>query len=195
MKNENDIFDNLKNKGPGFKVPENYLKDFNIDLTNEESEIIPKKTGFKVPAAYFNDLEEKLSELTSIILPDDTGFKVPETYFENFTVKTETRRKNRIIHLFRENKSKIIGFSIAASILLLFSIYPVFNNNNTLDFNDLSSNDIENWLEMNSDEISSFELSEFIDDNDEFYATEMFSDQDISDYLLQTDLESWMPDD
>ena len=190
MDQEKDI---LKDKGTGFKIPENYLEDFTVDIPDEDSSIIPKSNGLKVPENYFDELEERLFENLDSELPEDTGFKVPDSYFKNFEVKPEIHRENKVIQLFKRNRSRIIGLAVAASILLLFSIFPIFNNSNSLDFDSLSDNDMESWLELNSDEINSFELADIIDDED-LYAAEMISEEDISDYLIQTDLERWLPD-
>jgi hypothetical protein len=192
MDQKKDILKDLKNKGTGFKIPENYLEDLTIDIP-EDSSILPKSNGFKVPENYFNELEQRLSENLDSKIPAETGFKVPDGYFKDFDVKPE-KNVPKVIQLFKRNRMKIIGLSVAASVLLLFSIFPLFNNKETLDFDSLSDNEIETWLETNSNEINSIEFADIIDDNDDLYAVEMISEQDISDYLIQTDLERWLPD-
>ncbi|RUA09381.1 MAG: hypothetical protein DSY82_05955 [Flavobacteriia bacterium] len=194
MDQEKDILKKIKTKGTGFKIPENYLKDFTVDLPEEKETIIPKETGFKVPENYFNQLDKRLIKENVSTIPKNTGYKVPDGYFKDFEVKTASYKENKVIQLFKKNRKNIIGFSIAASILLLFSIFPLFDKDKDLDFNSLSDNDIETWLDLNADQINSFELAELIDDNDDLYAVEMISEEDISDYLIETDVESWIPD-
>ncbi len=193
MDQEKDILKKIKSKDTGFKIPENYLEEFSVDLPGEKDSIIPKDHGFKIPENYFKELDKRLIKESISTIPEETGFKVPDEYFNDFKVIRASQKENKVIQLFKKNRIKFIGFSIAASFLLLFSIYPIFDNNKDLDFNSLSDNDIETWLDLNSDQINSFEFSELIDDDD-LYAIEMISEEDISDYLIQTDIESWMPD-
>jgi len=194
MNREKDILKELKAKGTGFKIPENYLSDFSIDLPEENDIKLPEDNGFKVPENYFEELNEKLLHKIDSKIPKETGFRIPDGYLNTFEIKTEAQKESGVIRLFKENRNRIIGISVAAMILVLFSVYPLFNYDKSLDFSSLSDNDIESWLEANSDQINSLELAEMIDDTDDLYAVETISEQDISDYLIQTDIESWIPD-
>lgn len=94
MKHKKDIFGTRT----GFKVPENYFKDFQVSQALVQQQ---------------NELEDNFENQ-----PIKTGFKVPQNYFEEFEVKLpQETKKRRVISLFsREN---IIRASGIAAIFII----------------------------------------------------------------------------
>lgn len=125
-----------------------------------------ENSGFKTPKGYFEDFTDdllgKMSEETSSI-PDEAGFEVPEGYFDNLNKKILeklTEKESKVIRLKPYRKYFYVAASVAAILILVLSIQQKGDVNFT--FNDLARTDIENYIEENELELSSYELAEVL---------------------------------
>lgn len=129
----NNIKDSTKyitdqtNKVNGFTVPENYFKNFEEKIPIESYPSFNKKSPFKIPDNYFDKLED------SII---------------NKIITIEKQPKNKVISLYKKT-IQLIPTAVAACILVFVS-YTYFNfntNNEIIDFNNITTAEIEEWYE------------------------------------------------
>ena len=167
MKPENkNILNKIKNKGAGFKAPENY----------------------------FENLEDKiLSKINKSDLTKNTGFKTPDKYFENIDnkilTKIKSNKSSKVVSLKNYNYIKIISFSIAASFLLFIGINKFKSNSNNFNFETVAISEIENWVENDLISFNAYDIAETFSDID-LIIDDNYSDEEILDYLDNTDIEN-----
>ena len=139
---------------PGFKIPENYLQDFEDQILSEVKlkERI-ETSGFEVPQGYFDTLEQQIMS------------------------KVSKESTTKVIPLV-STKTLIYISSIAACFILMFSI---FNNNTELNFDDLETASIENYL--SEEDINSLDIAALLSDDE--LSTKNFIDSDFNDDLLE----------
>lgn len=138
---------------------------------------------------------EELQELKagSLLNQFEDRQDIPEGYFENlskdFTVNIDVAEKN--IKIKKVSIRKIFfSISIAAALLILIAVPLLNNNSQTIDWNQLSSSDLERYLEENIDEFSDEEIASVsaLSDNSIFMDSE-YSDEILEEYLSEMDLE------
>jgi hypothetical protein len=141
----------LNGKDAGFKVPENYFRDFEtrfiaqLPAVEENPMLAGKSSPFKVPTSYFDDFETRL---TSRIGKDVNDSKV--------------------IPLFiRKELSYLAGVAAVLAIILSTAI---LSRTKTFDFNDLDVLAVENYL-LESFEFSSPEEIHLLKEGDFSFAT------------------------
>lgn len=185
--NKKDILKKIKSTNAGFSIPENYFDEFEKDLHVYEKKI---KSGFTSPEDYFDQVEKsilsKSNEENRI-----TGFKTPDNYFKNIDrriIKNISKSKpDRIINFNRNKYIKIISYSIAASLLLFFSLRSLNSNNDVIDFGTIEISEIESWLDEDLISFSSYDISETF--NDVYLSGEAnYSEDEILDYLDGEDI-------
>lgn len=146
----------------GFKVPKNYFETFETNLKNQVK------------------LKEKVSS---------TGFTVPQEYFNNFQVSVTKEKK--VISIFNR-KNLLYVSSIAAILVLFFSIFPL--NPNHLSYDALEMETVENYILNNVETndiaalFSSTELNEsaFLDYNINDETLNYYLDSlDETDFILE----------
>jgi len=109
--------------GNGFKIPDNYFKDFDADMMSKISE----------------------DNLKAVI--PNTGFTVPDKYFDTLQIdvesKIQTKKTSKVIQLF-ENSYFKAGMAVAASLIVYFSFFnsPMTSSN----FDKLETSSIDNYL-------------------------------------------------
>lgn len=126
-----------------FKTPEGYFDNFNerlLDRIAKEDSIIPKKDGFAVPEGYFDALPEKINE----------------RLFEDDNKVVRLNQSNRL----RTKKFYYAAATIAAIVVLALTLKP--NQGQEIDFNDLASNDISEYLEKTNIDLSTYEIAEVL---------------------------------
>ena len=125
-----------------FKTPEGYFENFNerlMDKISKEESIIPKTDGFAVPDGYFEKLPENINKR----LNDDS--------------------KIVRLHPFKRHQTKKFYYAaaaIAAIVVLALTLKP--NQGQEIDFNDLASNDITEYLEKTDLGLSTYEIAEIL---------------------------------
>lgn len=159
-----------------------------------------KTSGFKEPDGYLESFDEllmnKLKENHSLKGLQNTGFKVPEHYFENFDDKiikaVSSEKEVKVIPLMSWKKAIYVS-GIAASIILMISLFNNYNNKPTFDNletalideyiidEDFTNEDIATLL---SDDLTlnNFMDSHLIDDNLEEY---ILNNSSVEDYLKE----------
>lgn len=159
-----------------------------------------KSSGFKEPDGYLESFDEllmnKLKENHSLKGLQNTGFKVPEHYFENFDDKiikaVSSEKEVKVIPLMSWKKAIYVS-GIAASIILMISLFNNYNNKPTFDNletalideyiidEDFTNEDIATLL---SDDLTlnNFMDSHLIDDNLEEY---ILNNSSVEDYLKE----------
>lgn len=169
---------NPYNPKSGFKIPENYLKDFSVELdmanldADKKSLDSKKSTGFSVPDNYFEDFKVKAftEEETSSILPQKSasGFTAPKNYLEDFNVSvaTEVKKKPKVISLFTAKNAVKTAAAIAAIFILGIFLVPEKSISENSVFQ-VSQLEIESYLEEQNIDFKSQDLNYSFDDNQE----------------------------
>lgn len=159
---------------------------------------IDKKTGrnsgFSVPTNYFEDLEDAIfAKITTPELSKETGFKTPKNYFsdvENTILEkiSEKETQSKVID-FKARILKIVPYFAAASIVLLITFNSlIFNKKETITFDSLSKNDIENWFDSNtlsSTDIAAVLGDDFLEMND--FSFSKLKTENLENYLNEID--------
>ncbi len=114
--------------------------------------------GFKTPDYYFDELERNIKTQVYLEKYKSSGFKLPDNYLNNFEVSTDAiASKTKVISIFNR-KNIVWATSIAAAVLLLFTISIP---KNTLNINSIENQTLENYL---IEEISYNELESLTSD-------------------------------
>ena len=120
------------------------------------------KSGMKVPEDYFDSSKNAILDIIAEkSFPAEKGFKVPEKYFEQSkeSILKATTKKRKVFSM-----SSIAIYSVASVIIvILFSplwIYFTDNKVDNLTFTDLTSSEINNYLNENYSEETPFLILE-----------------------------------
>jgi len=122
---------------------------------------IPTEPGFELPEGYFDSFDEQLEEkLFFEKLPKSTGFETPSDYLSNFEVQVPKEPKqSKVISLVMP----ILKYGVAASLViaLVSTAFLMEWNNSSYEnmYDNLSSQEVNTWLESYDGEIKS---SDFI---------------------------------
>ena len=188
--NKKDILDRLNNGDPGFSLPENYFDEFEKNLKDIRKK---QKSGFVTSENYFDAFEEKMLFRLETNTKTTTGFKTPDNYFKNIDKKifdnSNIEKPNRAIKLNTTRIFKILTYSIAASLLLFFSLKSLNSTDNAFDIETIEISEIESWMEEDLISFSSYDISETFDG---IYLNENsnFSEDEIEDYLDGANIEN-----
>ena len=142
--------------------------------------ILIDRKRFKVPIGYFNTLSSDLTEKKDI---KSNRFKVPEKYFENLD-------KQEIFNRIYINKIKTFKInlyrtaSIAAMFIFVFYFSNYFENNSE----DISSDDIINYVNNDIIIMENSEYIEILNSNDLNY-NNLISNADIENYFIESSLD------
>ncbi len=188
MKKENDILKSLKNEGLGFTLPEDYLANFEV---HSKHKTLESKTGFTVPKDYLENLDAPI--LAKISKAPSTGFKIPNNYLETIDNKIlnsiQLNKQSKTISIFQRPLFKGIGFAIAASLVLFFGIKSFYFTTDIPDFDSVTVAQIDSWVEEDLLTFSTYDIAENLTDID-YDISANFSDEEILDYLDNTDIEN-----
>ncbi len=185
--NKNDILKFLKTKGTGFSKPESYFENFENNFQKNKVKIT---TGFKIPENYFEEIENiiiaKNKDSGSI---NKTGFTIPKNYFSTVEEKFySNNRSSRVIPLRNYKTFKLIALSIAASLLLFFSLYNFSPNSGKLSVDSIELAEIESWLENDLISFNTYEISEIFTEIDLDIANN--ETDEVLDYFDYMDMET-----
>ncbi|CAM1356967.1 hypothetical protein [Tenacibaculum halocynthiae] len=129
----------------------NNIKDSIKYITDQTNKV----NGFTVPENYFEKFEEKVSIESNLYLSKKIPFKTPENYFDNLEdsiinkiTDIEKQPKSKVISLYKKT-IQLIPTAVAACVLVFLSYtYFTFNTDNEIiDFNNITTADIEDWYE------------------------------------------------
>jgi hypothetical protein len=158
---------------------------------NLENKNLQKKP-FKVPNGYFDTVENiVLAKLKAEVMNKGNTSAVPEGYFESIdnNILAEIKQpKTKVISLKSRMVKIIAPIAVAASLLL---VVVLSTNKQHYTFEDLTSNDIEQFIETETITFDEVELAMVIDDEDlsEFEHSSTYSNEEILEYLNDSDIE------
>ncbi len=144
-----------------------------------------KKQGFKIPDNYFKNFDENFFERISSeqIIPDSDGFKAPENYFDNFDQilceSLDSYNKPKIINLFSNRKIYYLIGTAAAILIVFISIKNIYANKK-FSFNELTFTEIENYIDSGYLDIDSDEIIDIYDESD-------FNEISFSESIIEED--------
>lgn len=135
-------------------------------------------------------IQEELEDLNSILAKKELqdNFEIPDNYFENFQkellgkLELDTTSEAQETAKVRKLNFKKV-FPIAASLALLIGLFFFVQNepiSDTLTMDQLSSNDIESYIDENIDEFDVELLSMLETDNPDLLIPD---DLELQDYL------------
>ena len=120
------------------------------------------KSGMKVPEGYFDSSKNAILDIIAEkSFPSEKGFKVPEKYFEQSkeSILKATTKKRKVFSM-----SSIAIYSVASVIIVILLsplwIYFTDNKADNLTFTDLTSSEINNYLNENYSEETPFLILE-----------------------------------
>jgi len=174
LKNIAPILFEIKNKGTGFTIPSEYFNEIENEI---ESKIItnsfPKETGLKLPDNYFENFENKL-----LLQLETENKEVPDNYFENIEdrVFAKIENENKQANFFK--KYWVIS-AIAASLVLLISVYNPFKEKSNLDLAE-----IEAYIEDGNIELNSYELADLYElEIEDLQIENQINTEELEEYL------------
>jgi len=188
-KDRKNILDNLKESGTGFNHPKGYFDDFETRLLSDLDQNAQFKKHIETEAEWVDSREAKHLDL----IGKNHGFKVPENYFEKDLGTKSMAGSTKIISLSRKNAGKWLSIAVAASFLLFFGLKFYNGNEKQLDFTDLKNDEIENWIDEDLISFNSYEIAEAFSNVD--LENDLYSDEEVTDYLDQIDIEQLILDD
>ena len=145
-------------------------------MKNEKLNI--ESTGFKTPKGYFDDLEDQLMKRINsdktLEAIEDSGFAVPKDYFETIDSEIFSKLEDEKPVIFLHKKWYYIA-GVAASLVVFLGL--IFNTN-TVTFNDVSTIEIENYI--NEQNIENEELAVILD-------LDAISETDFIEYNISDD--------
>jgi hypothetical protein len=159
-----------------------------------------KSSGFKIPDGYLESIDEsvlnKLKNSNPLENHQDSGFKVPDQYFETIDDKimevVSSEKEVKVIPLMSWKKAIYVS-GIAASIVLMVSLFNNYSNQPTFDSLEMAL--IENYISeegltredmasmLNHDlTLDKFMDSQLINANLEDY---ILDNSPVEDYLIE----------
>lgn len=159
-----------------------------------------KSSGFKAPDGYLESFDElllkKLKETSLLDGLENSGFKVPDKYFESFDEKfaknLSSDKKIKVIPFISWKKMAYVS-GIAASIILMVSLFNNYNNETTFD--SLETTLIDKYIveeEFTNEEIATL-LSDDLTLNN--FMDSHLIDADLEEYILNnSSVEEYLKD-
>lgn len=182
-------------KKSGFKTPEGYfdaVEDTILNKIKEDVTDLSNNTGFNIPDNYFenfdNTILDKIKNKEKIKI-DTTGFNTPDDYFNTVESSVFTKINDdkdiKVVTLF-SRKNILYASSIAAAIVILFSI---FNTSNTNTFDTIDTELLANYLEeqeLLTDDIAYVLTEDDLSETDFGINNDTFDNESLEDYLIDT---------
>lgn len=168
------------------------------ELENSLNYIKKKATsnsGFSIPKNYIDGIEDDfLLKLKEKELPNGNPFDLPKNYFKELETEILNKvsipsKKGKVISL-KSKFFKLIPTTIAASLLVFIGLQFFKNKDTSINFNNISHTDAEDWLEdttIYTDTELAFIFEEDIDETDFTLTTVDLSDAAIEDYFNSID--------
>jgi len=178
----------LKDGDTGFSIPENYFAQFEGDL--QENNLI---SGFTTPEDYFDQFDESVLVQLDMKVNRLTGFKTPDNYFknldQNLLLNLNTKKPAKIIKLITNKNFRILSYSIAASLLLFFSLRNLKSDDKGFNVETIEISEIESWMDDDLISFSSYDISETFNDI-HLTVADNYTEDDILDYLDGENIEN-----
>jgi hypothetical protein len=146
------------------------------------------KSGFKVPENYFREFEAKMMASTDESQDcmdnsnKDSGFKVPQDYFatleENILAKIEEpTKKGKVVSIF--NRRKLYAAAAVAAVFIGIISTLLFKPTPQQTFNSLEISVMEDYIDSEAMEFDYNDISSFI--YEEGYVLDILNDSEVSD--------------
>lgn len=148
-------------------------------------------SGFKTPENYFEDFDVQIfSKIEEVNLPKSAGFKIPDGYFENLetqVLKTivTSEKPQKVVSLFPK---KYFGYvaALAACLVIGFAIFNNKTSKTNLDALQLAA--IDTYIEEGNLNLDLYDLASFMDDEDikeVNFESKQLSDNALENYILE----------
>lgn len=158
-------------------------------IEHNNNPMIPKSSGFDVPKGYFDSVEDDFSiRLKEGNLPGTSGYKVPDGYFESLEDKilsqVTDKPEGKVIPL----RTRILRFASVAAVFV-FIFISIWNNAKNEE--DLTSDEIASWIEVNISDIDLNDIYNELDEDVEFMEVDLLENSiennSIDTYFDQND--------
>lgn len=186
--NKKNILDRLNKSDSGFNTPKGYFDEFEERLMSD----LNQDTGFRMKNESEAQGPETLKSGALDQVEKNHGFKVPENYFEEDLSLKVLPEKSKIISLGQRNTRTWLSLAVAASFLLFFGLKFYTAPEKQLELADLKDDEIENWIDADLISFNTYEVAEAFYDVE--LETLMYSDEEVTDYLDQIDIEQLILD-
>ena len=152
------------------------------------------KGGFKLPEGYFDDFEAKLSSKMASKIPAKDGFQIPDNYFETVTdkiltkIEEDSKPEVPVRKLFGKKRFYYIGYAVAAGLALLVLLNIIPKSEQEVDWNDVASTEIENYIEEGYLSFNAYEYAtiyEEVDLSEIQIEEEPIESEELLDYLYE----------
>jgi hypothetical protein len=148
-----------------------------------------KSSGFKIPDGYLESIDEsvlnKLKNSNPLENHQDSGFKVPDQYFETIDDKimevVSSEKEVKVIPLMSWKKAIYVS-GIAASIVLMVSLFNNYSNQPTFDSLEMAL--IENYI--SEEGLTREDMASMLNDDltlDKFMDSQLIN-ANLEDYIL-----------
>lgn len=148
-----------------------------------------KSSGFKIPDGYLESVDDsiinRLKISNSLENHQNSGFKVPDQYFETFDDKIieviSSEKEVKVIPLMSWKKAIYVS-GIAASIVLMVSLFNNYNNQPTFDSLEMAI--IEDYI--SEEGLTREDMASMLNDDltlDKFMDSHLI-DANLEDYIL-----------
>lgn len=182
----------IKKLGTGFSLPKNYFNSVEKNIENKLN--INNSNPFSTPKNYFDTIQNKV--LNKIKIEEtENKFTIPQGYFDSIeeNVFKKLNNKPKVITLHSKVLKLLIPVSVAASILLIFSLSFIENNNTKQDLlATIKTTEIENWLDNGYIDINTFDIASTYSDSDleNIELENTLDEENLINYLDDIDVES-----
>ncbi|NJB37950.1 hypothetical protein [Croceivirga sp. JEA036] len=154
-----------------------------------------KDKSHQLPEGYFEQFNQRLMDRIAAedaithetLIPKTDGFSVPKGYWDTVYVNTakavELNTAPKIIAINSYKKWLAVAASLALLITLYFSTQPK-TNKELVNFDGLAATEIQEYLQANTDELTSYELASLLPT--EALGNTLFVDESLeSDAILE----------
>ena len=173
--NKKNILKNDQIKDTGFMLPENYFSEFENNFKAKNNSL---NSGFNIPKNYFETVENTILNKVK-----KSGFKTSVNNFQNLIRnRISGNKESKVIRFIKQSHIKMVGFSIAASILILIGLNNYKIKKELINFETLEITEIESWIDNDLISFSSFDIADTFGDINLTSET-TYSEDEIIDYL------------
>lgn len=150
------------------------------------------KHGFDLPENYLDDLEQEMT-LTTLGVHKTNPYTTPKAYFETIddTILEKVKNNKTKVVSIKRNVYKLLSSMAAASILLFVAITYFNNNDEIINFDTITTADMESWYENGYiDAGNDLDLAINFDDlkfDEETLTTINTDNEQLEDYLHTID--------
>ena len=178
----------LQKLNHGFDIPKGYFESVEESLASSLFlDTLTKQHSFDIPENYFDTIESTVFETIEL-----QNASIPKDYFSTIETNVFERiqNKSKVISIKKNIFQKFVPLTIAASILLIFTI-QFFNSTEINQFASIDTFEIEQWIDNGELEISTYEVASIYHDItiETLDIYDFYQDDEILNYLDDIDIE------